>query len=490
MEESKNYNQILKSTFVFGFIQVYNILVKVILNKVIALILGVEGIGYMGLYTISINLIKSICSFGVAQSIIRDVSESSSSNNTMYIRETFKIAFTLFLITSSFGVVVTVLGSGILSKFTFGSSIHYLAFILLSIAVFFNIFSDGIQSILKGLQEYRNIAYVNVISSTLGLVVSVPLFYLFREKGIVPSLVITSFIVFVCGVYYVKNKINFKFDKHLYYNKQARIILKMGLALMYLSLLGIITEFIVRVFISNYYGVNAVGLFLAGSTITTSYFGIVSNALTMDYYPRISKINKDNILINEELNRQALINVLLMGPLVYIFLIFSKQFVLILYSTDFITSLDYLKFAVIGSVITLCSNSLGIILLAKQDSKIFVFTVSITNAVNIAVSILFYYGYGLMGLGVGTILLGLIHYFIMSSIMSRKYSIRLERKILYFVGVNILFYVLILAIGLLESRSVKFLCMGILTLFYFMYEYTILKRNIGLNFLKNIIRQK
>ena len=53
-------------------------------------------------------------------------------------------------------------------------------------------------------------------------------------------------------------------------------MIKMGLALMYLSLAGILSEFIVKIFISHTTGIDSVGIFQAGSTIIIAYFGIIT----------------------------------------------------------------------------------------------------------------------------------------------------------------------------------------------------------------------
>ena len=47
-EKTSSYSGIFKSTFLFGFVQVVRILVGVIKNKVVAILLGAEGMGIYG----------------------------------------------------------------------------------------------------------------------------------------------------------------------------------------------------------------------------------------------------------------------------------------------------------------------------------------------------------------------------------------------------------------------------------------------------------
>ena len=40
-----SYKSIFKSTFLFGFVQVFNIVIKAVINKAVAVLLGAEEIG-------------------------------------------------------------------------------------------------------------------------------------------------------------------------------------------------------------------------------------------------------------------------------------------------------------------------------------------------------------------------------------------------------------------------------------------------------------
>ena len=44
MAQAEGYKNIFKSTFLFGFVQVFNIAVKVVLNKIAAILLGPSGV--------------------------------------------------------------------------------------------------------------------------------------------------------------------------------------------------------------------------------------------------------------------------------------------------------------------------------------------------------------------------------------------------------------------------------------------------------------
>ena len=59
MAQAEGYKNIFKSTFLFGFVQVFNIAVKVVLNKIAAILLGPSGMGIIGLFNNSTSMLQT-----------------------------------------------------------------------------------------------------------------------------------------------------------------------------------------------------------------------------------------------------------------------------------------------------------------------------------------------------------------------------------------------------------------------------------------------
>ena len=168
-----NYKLIFKSTFLFGFVQVINISVKIILNKVIAITLGSKGIGLVGLYTSVIGMLKTGAGLGISQSAVRDISEANEKNNVVSFSKTIITTNKIILFTSLSGLFLTVILSPLLSKWAFGNNTEIISFIILSIAVALTIFWEGQLAILKGMRRLRLLAKANIFGATAGLVISV-----------------------------------------------------------------------------------------------------------------------------------------------------------------------------------------------------------------------------------------------------------------------------------------------------------------------------
>lgn len=483
MSKKEDYRRIFKSTFLFGFVQVFNISVKIVLNKIIAIYLGTSGIGMIGLYQSAISILRTFSSLGIHQSAVKDVSEiyvkNGKGNNTSRI---INIVKKVVIGTALIGALITIVMSPWLSRWSFKSNDFTIPYIWLSLVVVFNILTEGYLSILKGLRRLRSLAKASMMGAAGGVLAGIPLYIYFGEKGIVPALIATSFFTFLFAFYYVSkiqiDKIKVSIREILF---EGSNMIRMGFALMITSFAALLSGFIVRSYISGVSGLEQVGLFQVGSTILSAYFGIVITALVTDYYPRIAAVNWDNKLVAKELNRQIKVGFLIVGPLIVMFMVFLKPSLVLLYSNDFLASSEYIVFAVFGTLIIIASNPMDLVLVAKAEAKLFLLISLFYRSIEIGLFILGYELGGLSGLGIAVTVLAAFHFIIMFSVNRWKYKIYIERKtwqIIVFVFLLTFFSVLTNEFQIVHFRLVIEI---ILILTSFTYSFLIMKNNMKIN---------
>ena len=142
-EKQSSFRSIFKATSIFGGVQVFNILITLIRGKAVALLIGTAGMGLNGLFLSSLNLINSISSLGIAESAVRDISKAHASGDTSKIGKTFSVFKRWIWITASLGIVITLVFSPLLSKFSFNSYEHTFDYVWLSITFVFGALSGG-----------------------------------------------------------------------------------------------------------------------------------------------------------------------------------------------------------------------------------------------------------------------------------------------------------------------------------------------------------
>lgn len=431
-EEQKtgtSYGNIFKTTFLFGFVQVFKAVIAIVKNKLVAILIGPEGMGLLGIFNSTIQMIQTGAGLGINQSAVRDVAEAKGSGDNERVSRIAKVTNRVVLFTGLLGCLVTLILSHYLSVWTLGGTTYSLSYCVLAIVVALNIINEGKQALLKGERHLRALAYASMIGTVVGLVTAIPLYYFFGKDGIVPELLIASTLALLVSQYFV-NKIPVEpialTLKETF--KEAQPMIRMGVALMFVTLLQTIMSFAINAFIRSKGGLTDVGMFSAGSYILNGYFGLVTTALMTDYYPRIAAVNQDNEKVQDELNKQSMVSVILCCPLIVLFIALMPLFIIILYSREFLPALDYLRFGIFWTVITICSNQVDMILVAKYNTKAFMLISVVIRITQLILCIVLYNFWGLLGLGFSYGLLGVLHMTIMTATVYKLYGIHFSKE--------------------------------------------------------------
>lgn len=185
MEEERkgtSYGNIFRTTFLFGFVQVFKAVIAVVNNKLVAILIGPEGIGLLGIFNSTIQMIQTGAGLGINQSAVRDVAEAKGSGNQETVSRIIKVTNRVVVFTGLFGCIITLIFSHWLSIWTLGDTTYTVSYCILAFVVSLNIVNDGKQALLKGTRSLRALAYASMIGAFVGLVTAVPLYYLFLGK--------------------------------------------------------------------------------------------------------------------------------------------------------------------------------------------------------------------------------------------------------------------------------------------------------------------
>ena len=415
-----SYRSILKATSLFGGVQLYQIVIGIISSKIIAVLLGPLGVGVRGLLQSSVQVVEGMTSLGLSRSAVRDVSIANRTNNKKQIGKTIAALRKLVWLTGILGMLLTIVLSPILSKAAFGNFDYTIPFVILSMTLLFNQLSAGQLVVLQGLRKLKDLAKASAIGSTLGLIVSTPLYYLFGIKGIVPTLLLTSLASLLLS-WYFSQKI--PIEKSIITYKEAfregHTMVKMGIVMSVSSVLSLLCAYILRGFIRYQGDIESVGLFTAGFAIINSYVGLIFDAMIKDYYPRLASVSGDNQQSGKLVNQQAEIATFIMSPLLTICLIFMPIIIRLLYSNEFINSMEYIFWAIPGMFFKLASWAIALIFVAKGASKIYLKNEFFGNVLNLCCSLVGFYYLGMKGLGIG-FTIGYLSYSIIVWLSAKK----------------------------------------------------------------------
>lgn len=424
-----SYRSIFKATSLFGSVQLFQIIIQIVKSKFIAVLLGPAGVGIIGLYQSGILLVQNITNMGLASSAVRDVSEAFGLKDYHRINLVITTIRRLVWGTGLLGMIALAVFSPLLSKASFGNYDYTIPFIFLSVTLLLDQISAGQKVVLQGMRKLKELAKCSVIGSTFGLLVSVPLYYLLGVKGIVPTLILNSICTLSVSWLYSRKIPVQKIEQSTKETfKQGRLMLVMGISMSLSGIFNTAASYVIRAYIQFVDGVEEVGLFQAGFMIMSTYVGLVFNAISTDYYPRLAAVNKDNSKCKEIINQQGEMASLILVPMLTICLVFMPVILNVLYSNEFLRANDYISWACIGMNLRLASWVISFSFVAKAESKLFMLNEALACSYSVVFSVIGYYLGGLTGVGIAFTLEYLVYLIQVYLIARKRYQFRFSNN--------------------------------------------------------------
>lgn len=492
MTESKSsYLQIVKATSIFGGMQFLNIFISIVRTKLIAIFIGPAGMGIISLLNSALNMCSGITGLGVETSGIKHISEKYKSTDLNSVSPIIAIVKKIAFVTGAFGTLMVALFSNWLSVLTFGNSNYTYLFVYLSITLLLRQLSVGQMVVFQGLRKLKILAKANFYGNLIGLLFSIPLYYFYRIDAIVPTIIVTAVSSLLVSFYYSKK---IKIEKTAISNAQLIIegksIIKLGIMLTLSGLLTLLASYIIQIYVGKNGGLTEVGFYNAGFTLLNSYVGIVFTVMSTDYFPKLSSICNDNEKIRVSVMEQSYMSIFIITPIVILFLTFVPLIIKILYTSEFVSIIPMVCFGILAMLFRAVSWSMGFILIAKGDSKIFIKTAFGFNFLSVILNVLGYYLYGLEGLGFSFLIYYLIHLVTIKLITKRKYDFYFDSEFYRAYMICIVMCTSTFFMRYISNPILKYGLMSVMIVLSLGFVLYHLNEKIGFKFLFNSISKR
>ena len=395
---SPSYGQILKSSALIGGSSVVNIAVSVVRAKAMALLLGPAGVGLVGLFSSILDLTHSIAGMGINRSGVRQIAEAVGSGETQRIARTAAVLRRTSLILGILGAILLAIFCRPVAIWTFGSDEFALPVALLSFALLFSSVSDGQAALIQGMRRIADLARIGVLAALFGSATTLALVYFFRERGVVPSLVMVSVITLIISWWY-RRKIHIPAGSLTVpqIREEAGALLKLGTAFMASAVLTTGAAYAVRIIVRDHVGLGAAGLYQSAWALGGLYVGFILSAMGSDFYPRLTAVVNDKQECNRLVNEQAHISLLLAGPGVIGTLTFAPLVIAIFYNSTFGGAVEPLRWICLGMTLRVVAWPMGFIILAKGARSIFFWTEVAATVVHVGFAYILVQRFGLAG---------------------------------------------------------------------------------------------
>ena len=269
IDKHSSFNHILKYTGIFSIVQVLNILMNILRNKIAAIFLGPSGLGVLSLYNTTANLLNQTTNFGIPMSGVKHISEVHEEGDVQRLKDyacTVRsisvlsgllgicVGFSILLFcffhpdTGFFAEIYNFFNKlGILPKFNdFWNKLVLLA------VVFLMALTGGEMAILKGTKQLKSVTKVSLLVAFSTLLIFSPIFFLMGRQGIVWALLLSNICYLYVHLHYSTRLLPYKIDLRSRSNFLRGIpIIKLGLGFILAGLFGQLAEYVIRTQILN-----------------------------------------------------------------------------------------------------------------------------------------------------------------------------------------------------------------------------------------------
>lgn len=492
---SHTYRHAMKATAVLSGAQVVEALMSIIRAKIIALILGPVGIALNSIFQTTITTIYQFASLGLSQSAVRDISRAWQGNDKSKLFRIIKVFRKIMLPLAIFSMCFCIILAPLLSKLSFGNSDnHTIDFIILSIGSAAILLSYANITILQGTQKLLYLAKTTIFGAILGLLFSLPFYFLLGNKGIAWAVSLGYVVTYIINSFYIKklnipSNININWQEAL---KVASPMIKLGIVIMISTIIINLFTYFTNVLIRYFGSLNDVGLYQAGYSLTSRNFAILSAALVADYYPRLAGLTNNQVEFNKTVSEQGEILLLVISYVSMLLIIFSDLIIRILLSKDFLVISTLVKFIAFSFVFHVMWITLSYIALAKGDKKIYLtFDAIIGNGGYFLLNISFYYFWGLTGIAVSTVIGSIFVSVLLLTVYGKKYKFKYSSSFWKVQLTSIFFVSAFMLFQLIENKTFVYYPITIITAIIFtIYTYKALDKRLDIKtLLKNKLRK-
>ena len=418
---------VLKAMGLFGGLQVFGIISSIIRTKLIALWIGPAGVGLFGLYNAALDMISSATQLNLRNSAVREIAQYGEERKSIDVIVGVIRRWAVLL--GLLGSFIVLVGAPLLSRWTFGDNSHAMAFVWLSIVMLLYSLTGGESAILQGTRRLNQLAASSIWGTVIGTLISIPLYYFYHLRSIVPSLIVfalANFVAVFCVRYRAASRVSLPVSTVI---EKGRGLIVLGAFLTVSAFVTQLSSYIFMAYVNHAGGEEAVGFYQSGFTLINKYLGLIFTAIAMEYFPRLSAVSTSNRRLGVFSNHETGIVLVTMLPAVILFIALRQWIVLLFFSTEFDVIYDYVSWGAVGSIFRGVSWCMAYVILARGDGKLYLLTELSSCVFYLLFNYILYSRFGIDGLGYAYFLWYFAYTAVVVAVCWKRYGIALSRNV-------------------------------------------------------------
>lgn len=367
-------NLLLKVTSANTIVVFVRMIFSVITQKVLAILIGAEGIAIVGNLKNVTAFFDQFSVLGISNGLVKFISQFRDDKKK--INELFSTTFFFIITASLISFLVLFFWSSTLNTIIFGENNNYsYLFKVLAFVIPFMGMNRVLFSLLNGLSEYKQYSKtaLSAIILSTGLIVHLTVNY--GLKGSLLAICLIPLLQFLSYLVFILKKIKTYFNFH-------NITLKLSFKnqLLSYSLMTVtvvvsinVVDVLIRNLITENVSINEAGHWTAMGSISKNYMQFLVAIFSLYVLPQYAKINNSIDFRKEVVKIYKFILPLFATGLLIIYF-FREIAIELLFTKAFLSMSVLFKWQLLGDFVKLIALVLSYQFLAKRQIGYFVFT--------------------------------------------------------------------------------------------------------------------
>ncbi|TBN05622.1 O-antigen translocase [Hyunsoonleella flava] len=383
-----------KVTSANAFLVVARMGFTLVAQKVLAIIIGAEGIAIVGNLKNVIAFFERFSVLGTSNGLVKYIAEYKEDKEKL--NQLFSTTFLFSLVSALLSFVILFFGADNLNQLLFGNARDFkIAFKILAFVIPFFSLNAIIHALLNGLSAYKTFTKSTLLIVAINAILIVGLTYKYGLYGSLLAVVTIPFVQFICYLI-LTYKTSFKYINLRTVTLSSSFkskLLPYSLMSILVVLFININDIAIRRLIESKIGISDSGYWTAMNSISKTYMQFTAAIFPLYILPKFSRIS-NTLDFRREVKQ---IYKMLLPPLIIgLFLVFLlKDYIIrLLYTPEFLEMSKYFKWQLLGDLVKFIAIVIAYQFLAKKQTKNFILTELFSVVIFYILSVYFidYYG--------------------------------------------------------------------------------------------------
>jgi O-antigen/teichoic acid export membrane protein len=366
------------------------LLVSVARTKVVAVVLGVSGVGLIGQINTALQFAASLVAVGFATATVRRIAVGASGDEDS-ASSLLATAYLVILVFAAPLIAVLLIGPDGATSRILGEQSPPLARIALAVAVPLVAITNIESAIVRGLKNVRVLTIATSAAAVLGLGLLAPLVLLFGLNGALVHIALFALLTYALS-YVARRRAAWQAGFHITLAslptwRSFQVLLSYGSANAVAGVLNTATLLLVRSYLIETLGLEANGIYQVLLGIPSQTLIVVLNTLSAYAFPVVSGM-RERADVNGALNMALRFTLLSSTPIILGLVLFAAPLIRLLYSSEFLPASVFLPLQVLGDFFKMVAWAVGLSLLGRGHLVAFTLLDTVWNVV-FAVGVLF-----------------------------------------------------------------------------------------------------